>query len=149
MGFSFSADRGRQANQDHPQVRAMRALADRYGVHTGSASDSETFERMFVRFMQLVPGPLPSDLAATSALASKESANTSFPLAAYAAWSAAALLPNSTVVKLNDVLGRQGLVTGATLFSDAFPGLVKAPVLGKRVKMWRSPAAIAVAMMGA
>jgi hypothetical protein len=104
---------------------------------------------LFVRFIQLVPGPVPSNLAATSALASKEAATTSFPLAAHAAWSAAALLPNSTVVSLSDVLGRQGLVTGATLFSDTFPGLVKAPVLGKRVKMWRTPAAIAVAMMGA
>lgn len=126
----------------------MRALADRYGVHTGSAADSEIYERLMARFVQFVPGAPLTTMATTSAQASRDAANTSFPLAAHAAWSAAAVLPRSTLVGLSDAMGHHGLVTGATLFSDTFPGLVKAPVLGTRLKMWRTPAAVAVAMMG-
>jgi hypothetical protein len=111
--------------------------------------DTDTFVRVFEGMARQVPGPVDPRIASAGPLVAIEAASTSYPLAVHAAWAVAALLPNSTVVGLTQALGNKGLISGATFLTDEFPGLVKVPVLGKRVKIWRSPAAIAVLLLGA
>lgn len=133
----------------NPQVRAMRAVADRYGSHSGSASDTETFLVLFEDFARQVPEAVGPNVHSAGPLIATEAAGSSYPLAVHAAWAVAALLPNSTVVALNKELGSRGQITGASFLTDEFPGLVKTPVLGKRVTLWRGPAAIAVVLLAA
>ena len=76
-----------------------------------------------------------------------EAAGSTFPIAVQAAWAAASLLPSSTVLELTRAMGHVASVKAATIITDEFPGLVKTPVLGRRSKHWRGPAAIAMVLM--
>jgi len=147
MPFSFNADKRRQTNRQSPEARKMLAVASRYGSHSGSESDTETFVELFEKFAGLVPGATVLDTQRVGPMAAAEAAGSKYPLAVHAAWAVAAQLPSSTISALSGVLGNAGMVAGATLFTDEFPGLVKTPVLGRRLKLWRGPAAIAVVLL--
>lgn len=149
MAFSFNADKRRQANRQSPETRKVLAVASRFGSHSGSESDSATFVELFEKLACLVPGATVPDTQRVGPLAAAEAAGSRHPLAVHAAWAVASLLPSSTISALSGVLGTAGLASGATVFTDEFPGLVKTPVLGRRVTLWRGPAAIAVILLAA
>lgn len=147
MPFSFNADKRRQFNRQSPETRMVLGLAGRYGSHSGSESDTETFVELFETFADLVPGATVPDMQRVGQLAAAEAAGSRYPLAVHAAWAVAALLPSSTISELTGALGKFGSAKLATILTDEFPGLVKTPVLGRRLKLWRGPAAIAMVLL--
>lgn len=149
VDFSLDADRRRNANRQTQETRKMLAIASRYGSHSGSASDTRTFVELFERFATLVPGASVQNVEEVGPRVAAEAAGSQYPLAAHAAWAVASLLPSTTVSAITQAMGMKGMVAGATVFTDEFPGLVKVPILGNRSKLWRGPAAIAAVLLGA
>lgn len=147
MTFSFKADKRRAANRQSPETRKMLAVTRRYGFHSGSESDTETFVELFETFAGLVSGATVPDTQRVGPLVAAEAAGSKYPMAAHAAWAVVSLLPSSTISALSRVMGHAGIVGGATIFTDEFPGLIKTPVLGRRLKLWRAPAAVAVVVL--
>ena len=149
MGFSFSAKRRREVNRNLPYVRAMLAVADRYGPHSGSADDDITYVRLFTQISELIPDAGIPNVTSLAREAAKEAIHSTFPLPVHAAWAVASLFPNSTIIRLQNAMGMAGMTACATVVNDEFPGLVKTPVLGRRSALWRGPAAITVVLLAA
>ena len=147
MTYSFSLPKRQGYNQALPAVQSMLAVADTYGVNSGSPSDKELFSDLFKTFAHSIPGAQISNIDSLAASLAAETVRSKYPTAVSAAWATASLLPNATVRAMGNTMGNAGVAKAATWFTDEFPGQVKAPVLGRRTKMWRVPAAIAAVIL--
>lgn len=167
MGFSFSREKRMAANQDHGVARTLSVTATKHGTHQGSESDDREYRALYRRLFNYVPHIVEDldpnlwpqitqsmDTMFGDGLASN-AARGAYPLAIHCAWGAAATLRDDLVVDITKALGKQTLLSSATIFIDRHPGIQKlnpAPDVlmagGNGLSIPRLAAAVAPTLLG-
>lgn len=147
MALSFSAKKRRATNRQIAEVQQMLATAETYDFNRGESYEADKLGDFVSHFSaEILGSPLPNSRELGRQLAA-ETVNSRFPDAVNAAWLVAVELPSSKITELSNMLGPMGVTNGATFFTDEFPDRVKEPILGRKLNLWRGPAAIATTIL--